>query len=119
MEVPAHPRRPLLTHDRHHRQTDLAHDIQRHVIGPQHPSRCVRCLMGEGARPAGRVLTEHPAGAFPPLAGQVCERVDVLLRPRGQGGLGAELQHDPRGGLPSVRGNVLSDEAFFLGLDVP
>ena len=116
VQIPASPGRALLRNRLHHGLPDFVHHVQRHVVGAQQPSR--RLTAEQGARPAGRIRAEQPGCALAPVAGEVRQRLDLLLRSRGERLLGAQFQHHSRRGLPAMPGDVLGDQSFLLDLDM-
>ena len=87
VQIPASPGRALLRNHLHHGLPDFVHHVQRHVVGAQQPSR--RLTAEQGARPAGRIRAEQPGCALAPVAGEVRQRLDLLLRSGGECRLGA------------------------------
>ena len=67
---------------------DVVDQVERYVAGTQH---LCRRSGGEVACPLRRVFIEQPGGAGAPRCRQVGQRVDMLLGPGGERGLGTEL----------------------------
>ena len=114
-QVPAPPRRTLLTDHVDHRPPHLLDQIQRHIISPQQhlplPTR-------DAPRPHRRIIAGDSAGAGAPLGCQLRQRADLLLWAGRECGLGAQPDHGGIRWLPAVGGYVLGHQPVLLHLDL-
>ena len=115
-QVPAPPRRTLLTDHLDHRAPHLPDQIQRHIISPQQQ---LATTAGDAPRPHGGIHTELLAGSGAPLGCQLRKRADLFLRTRRERGLGAQFHDGRRRRAPAVLGHVVSNQRVGRLVDVP
>ena len=115
-QVPAPPRRTLLTNHLNHRPPHLPDQIQRHIISPQQQLPLPR---RDGPRPRGGVRAELLAGAGAPMFGQFRQGSDLLVRAGRERGLGAQFHDGRRRRAPAVLGHVGSNQRVGRLVDVP